>query len=478
VPGPSISSIQHTPEIVEEGGLVNFTIKYSNTDTQNSFTDAVLVVGYDQYLTFSSATPNVASESDVNQRKLIWQLGTLEPEQSGIITVEFQVENNFPITIYERGIHAQISGIGPNGSYTSGPRDSVTLILNHPTPTVLPTSTPQVTAAPEASQTLVQVAYIKRVDVGISGDDQGDLSGLALELVDNMFTNEKTYLGEADGADQAKIRSLLDKFFAGDYDLALGFPNNAIKEVEASGGLQQTDPYFCAETMAIKNNKLMAEVNENLSKWRQDGSLDSLITKYFNPQRSAEASKMETWAAGHDKLKDKKPHAFNPNGLSQFCTAVNYVRDALVSKQILSKPLELDVLRNLESSPEPDKEGAYIVTVPFVQTLKKGESGPLGVMLRSATPYDISPISIASVQSGGLLMPAIIVPQESNVVLIEWNDADHRFILTAANGSRTELTPIVLEDRSPSASQTTITYFEGSITICAWWNGYGGCATI
>lgn len=479
-PGPWISSIQHSPEIAEEGQSVFFTINYSNTDTQNSFTDAAIVVGYDEYLSFISATPNLPSE-DANQRQLTWTLGTLDPNQNGTITLEFQVGKNFPREIYELGINAQISGVNPNGGQFSRTNTAKTLILNHPTPIPSPTSPPPATAAPEASQTLVKVAYLKNVDVRLIGDGQGDSPGLAIELVDKMFTNnEKNFFSETD---QEKIWQLLKRVAAGEYDLAVGFPSSVIKQV--GSGLLETDPYFCTETIAGTDSNLMAEVNENLSVLRQDGSLDSLVTKYFKPQRSAEASAMETWAKELNELKDKTPHPFNPNGLSQFCTAANYGRDILFKNKKLSSPLALDVLRNLESSPEPDNQSTYLVTAPFkldqesdvMKDVMKGESGPLGVLLRSANPYDISPTPQGRAGSAGLLMPAIMLPSEANVFLIEWNATNQQITLTPADGSGSP-TSFILEPISPPTNEVTITLFEGSIVICAWWDGYGGCVTI
>lgn len=138
-PGPRISSIQGEPGTAREGGTVNYTINYRNTSQENISSDTVVVVRYNEYLSFNQDALPFPDEINEKQRELRWELGTLRPEQSGSVEVEFKLAPRIPLAVYELIIVAEISSPDAEGSRTGRER---TLIEGHPTPTPRPTNTP------------------------------------------------------------------------------------------------------------------------------------------------------------------------------------------------------------------------------------------------------------------------------------------------------------------------------------------------
>lgn len=226
----------------------------------------------------------------------------------------------------------------------------------------------------------------------------------------------------------------------------------------------------------------VADLNDKLRSLRLGGQIDELIARYFKPQRQD-----TTWVTelGFEPL------PFNEQGLGQFCTQALYSRNILQDRLQPNEPLVLDILRpiadqegafisKIESAPEPNNPDQFIVTIPVIpsEEVKAGGSGPIGILLRSAQPYDVSPRPTQEGTTGGRLLKLIATPPLAEQFLIEWDKENERFKVTSAEGEVRLIEPIVIKDVSPSTDEVNIILVQGSVVVCAQWDGYQGCLTV
>jgi hypothetical protein len=133
-PGLGISDIAHEPEVPSKGKEVAFTIAYRNSSPSVNYSDVILDITYDPYLTYHGAEPQPETEN-TDQRKITWFLGSLDPNEEGKVIAYFSLLEDIPFDKYSLPVEANISGKDSQGSESSGSRSGETNILENPTPT-------------------------------------------------------------------------------------------------------------------------------------------------------------------------------------------------------------------------------------------------------------------------------------------------------------------------------------------------------
>jgi hypothetical protein len=293
----------------------------------------------------------------------------------------------------------------------------------------------------------VRVGYVVNRPPLINADGGGDQPGLALELVDQLFATVKTPFNTS--------ADLLEAMSIGDIDVGLG----ALPAEIRGRNVLETQPYLCADTMAVANDDLQAQVNDKLNTLRTDGVIDTLVATYVKPER-ADAP----WLNDEPPL---TPLQFNANGYSQFCTQLTYARQRLVDVGLLLPDIGIN-LANLESSPDPDNDNLYIATVPVVfageagplgEKVLAGQSGPLGILLHSAQPDE-----------------AFGPPPDDTIGVIMWDAEAQTLTLRAADSTETPLEITDLQSDLEPVETITIIHVAGSVKICVRWDGYKVCA--
>jgi len=143
---PRISSIQSEPVVAKKEGRVAHSVDYTNPSQEMSYHDAVLTVRYSKYLRFLRSSSPYPDSVDEGQRELRWELGELAPQEKGSVRIEFELDSEIPLAVYELPVTAEISGTDSAGKRTTSERTAATLVEGHPTPTPTVTMTPRPTS--------------------------------------------------------------------------------------------------------------------------------------------------------------------------------------------------------------------------------------------------------------------------------------------------------------------------------------------